>query len=111
MSKQDRQGVRTATDLERKYGFGQSFAEIYDLANDARSAAEAAQGAVSDLDSTLTAEEIFNRLTGGGTEQGVYRGEDGKLYVNANFIGSGKVKAEYIDVENLTVSAANITGN
>lgn len=110
MSKQDRQGVRTATDLERKYGFGQSFAEIYNLANDARAAAEAAQDAVSDLDGNLTAEEIFNRLTGGGVEQGVYRGNDGLLYINAKYINSGKVKAEYIDADNLKVKAANITG-
>lgn len=27
MSKQDRQGVRTAVDLERKYSFGQTFAQ------------------------------------------------------------------------------------
>lgn len=34
--KQDRQGVRTATDLERKYGFGRTFAEIEGIATDAR---------------------------------------------------------------------------
>lgn len=34
--KQDRQGVRTATDLERKYGFGRTFAEIMGIATDAR---------------------------------------------------------------------------
>ncbi len=35
-SKQDRQGVRTATDLEQKYQFGKTFAEILGVANDAR---------------------------------------------------------------------------
>lgn len=34
--KQDRQGVRTATDLERKYNFGKSFAELIGLINDNR---------------------------------------------------------------------------
>lgn len=34
--KQDRQGVRTATDLERKYQFGKTFAELLGIANDAR---------------------------------------------------------------------------
>lgn len=35
-AKQDRQGVRTATDLERKYNFGKTFAEILGIATDAR---------------------------------------------------------------------------
>lgn len=35
-AKQDRQGVRTATDLERKYQFGRQFAEIMGIALDAR---------------------------------------------------------------------------
>lgn len=35
-SKQDRQGVRTASDLERKYGLGKSLAEILGIATDAR---------------------------------------------------------------------------
>lgn len=39
MSKQDRQGVRTAADLERKWQFGKQFTEIMGIANDAREAA------------------------------------------------------------------------
>ena len=35
-AKQDRQGVRTASDLERKYNFGKSFAEVMGIATDAR---------------------------------------------------------------------------
>lgn len=35
-AKQDRQGVRTAADLERKYQFGKQFAEIVGIALDAR---------------------------------------------------------------------------
>lgn len=35
-SKQDLQGVRTASDLERKYGLGKSLAEILGIATDAR---------------------------------------------------------------------------
>lgn len=34
--KQDRQGVRTASDLERKYQFGKQFAEVLGVALDAR---------------------------------------------------------------------------
>jgi uncharacterized cupin superfamily protein len=36
MSKQDRQGVRTAPELEQKYSFGKRFAEILGIATDAR---------------------------------------------------------------------------
>lgn len=36
MSKQDRQGARTPADLERKYNFGKTFAEILGIATDAR---------------------------------------------------------------------------
>jgi hypothetical protein len=39
MSKQDRQGVRTPADLERKWQFGKQFTEIMGIANDAREAA------------------------------------------------------------------------
>lgn len=38
MSKQDRQGVRTAADLERKWQFGKQFSEMMGLVNDARDA-------------------------------------------------------------------------
>lgn len=86
MSKQDRQGVRTATDLEQKYSFGKSFAEVMGIANDARDKAEEASNSVSGLDESLTAEEVFNRLTNNGKSQGLYRDDKGDLYINANFI-------------------------
>lgn len=43
MSKQDRQGARTVSELERKYGlrnFGESFAEVMGLVTDARQATD-----------------------------------------------------------------------
>ena len=42
-AKQDRQGVRTATDLERKYQFDKQFAEIMGIATDARDTAYAVE--------------------------------------------------------------------
>lgn len=36
MSKQDRQGVRTAANLEQKYNFGESFAELMGISRDTR---------------------------------------------------------------------------
>ena len=110
MSKQDRQGARTAADIERKYNFGQTFAEVYGLVSDAQKAAETAINAVDGLDQRLDHEEIFNRLTKYGTVQGIYRGEDDDIYINASYIKSGTIAAEFIDAENLEVAAANITG-
>ena len=45
-TKQDRQGVRTASDLERKYGFGKTFAEILGIATDARDKVDAAESSL-----------------------------------------------------------------
>ena len=106
MSKQDRQGVRTAADLERKYNWGQTFAEVYGLVADAQKAAADALLAVEGLDS----EAIFNRLTDYGRIQGIYRDGDDNIYVNASYIKSGKLAAEYIDAESLSVNAANVMG-
>lgn len=87
-NKMDRQGVRTASQLEQKYQFGKSFAEVMGIAKDAQEAADKAASNVSKLDENLTAEEIFNRLTNNGTSQGLYRDENGELYINAEFIKS-----------------------
>lgn len=80
--KQDRQGARTPTDLEYKYQFGKTFAEIMGIATDARNTAVEA----AELDEKLTQEEIFNRLTNNGEVQAVFRGQDGQLYINAAYI-------------------------
>lgn len=65
--KQDRPYARTATDLERRYNFGKSFAEVIGLAEDAKRTATSAEYAVSELDKSLNSKEIFNRLTNNGT--------------------------------------------
>ena len=109
-AKQDRHGVRTVTDLERKYNFGQSFAEVYGLVSDVQKVAEDVKGAVDELDASLDSEEIFNRLTGYGTQQGIYRGDDGNIYVNASYIKGGTISADLIDADNLEVNAANVKG-
>lgn len=49
MSKQDRQGARTPADLERKYNFDRSFAEIMGIATDARLYAENAQNIATSI--------------------------------------------------------------
>ena len=83
-SKMDLHGVRTAADVERKYNFGKTFAEVMGIANDAQSLARKAV----ELDEDLSAEEIFNRLTNNGTAQGIFRGADGEIYINADYIVS-----------------------
>ena len=51
MSKQDRQGARTVADLERKYNYGKTFAELMGLANDAR---ESVDSLASELRNEIT---------------------------------------------------------
>ena len=102
MSKQDRQGARTVPDLERKYNFGKTFADILGVASDAQDAADRAndaadraQNAVNNLNDELDQEEIFNRLTNNSADQGIYR-ENGKIYVNASFIKTGFISSDLI---------------
>jgi hypothetical protein len=97
MSKQDRHGARTTADLERKYNFGKSFAEVMGLANDARRSAEAAEKRFEGLDHEM----IFKLLTNNGALQGLYRGDDGELYINASFLKSGIIDAAVVEVVNL----------
>jgi hypothetical protein len=103
--KQDRTFARTAADIERKYNFGKSFAEVMGLAEETRKIAEQAETAVSNLDSELTREEIFRRLTNDWTEDGVYRDADGKVYISADMIRAGIIKSKdgkqvVIDLDN-----------
>lgn len=113
MSKQDRQGARTAADIESRYNFRKSFSKVMGIAEDARKIAEQA----SVLDEKMTSEEIFNRLTNNGQLQGLYRGDDGELYVNATYIKSGKLSADLIDGSKLnikngaTIGAWKVSGN
>lgn len=99
-SKQDRQAVRTPSELERKYQFNKSFSEVMGIAKDAQSSAEAASRAVYNLDDSLNQDEIFNRLTANGTIQGIYK-VGGEIYVNASYLKGGTINANLIDVANL----------
>lgn len=63
-------------------------------------AAEEAESAVSDM---LTQQEIFNRLTDGGQSQGIYL-YNGKVYVDATYIGTGYLSANRIEANSIAVS-------
>ena len=62
--------------------------------------------AVDDLDQSLTQQDIFNRLTNNGQTQGIYL-RNGRLYINASYIGSGTLSANYIKGGTLTLGGAN----
>ena len=94
-AKQDRTYPRTAADIERRYNFGKSFAEILGIATDAQDTANQAMDAANRVDKNLTAEEIFNRLTNNGECQGIYR-ENGEIFINASYIQSGEFRADLI---------------
>lgn len=122
MSKQDRVAPRTAEDIERRTNYRQTFAEFAGLvsdaekaAKDAEAAAKAASDAVNNLNNELNQDEIFNRLTNNGEVQGIYRAEDGQVYINASYIVSGElladlIKAGVLKSKNGTISL-DLSGN
>lgn len=89
-SKQDKQGARTVSDLELRYRFGQTFAEVEGIATDAQKAAEEAKKAVEGLDQ----EEILNLLTEDGKWEGIFRDEKGNVYLNGTYIKAGTFTSE-----------------
>ena len=111
-AKQDRQGVRTAAQLEQKAGLTKRFAEVMGIATSARNAAEES---ANKLDEKLTTEEIFNLLTNNGQAQGLYRGEDGELYINASYIVAGILKslnsATKLNLDDGAFTCTDVNGN
>ena len=116
-AKQDRVYPRTVTDVERKYNFGKSFAEVFGLAETARKAAEVAQNAANEAAEAVDAldqDAIFNLLTNNGELMGLFM-QDGQLYINASYLATGIIKSAdgsvSIDLANNEVAiATNIDG-
>lgn len=54
MNRQDRQGARTPAQLEQKYNFNKSFAEVMGIATDARTTAEEAKKVATSMGATST---------------------------------------------------------
>lgn len=58
-------------------------------------------------DANVTAENVFNALTGNGDKQGLfsafYDGGD-KLFINAEYIQAGTLSADHIDTDNLSAT-------
>lgn len=89
MSKQDRQGSRTPADLDRRYSFGKTFAEMLEATDEAKKAAEKAMQSFDGLNQ----DQIFNLLTNNGASQGLYRA-DGDIYINASYIKAGVIASQ-----------------
>lgn len=60
------------------------------------------KNAIGNYDTSLGQDEVFNKLTKGGTEQGIYI-QDGKVYINAKYILAGLLAGERINGRGLKV--------
>lgn len=103
-AKQDKVYPRNAAALDQQYNFGKSFQEVMGVAINAQDTAKTAQKTANQAKEAyegLDQEQIFKLLTNNEEDQGVYRGENGKVYINADFIKSGIIAAALIDVKNL----------
>lgn len=60
------------------------------------------KNAIYNYDTSLGQDEVFNKLTKGGTEQGIYI-QDGKVYINAKYILAGLLAGERINGRGLKV--------
>jgi hypothetical protein len=58
------------------------------------------------LDNSLDQQDIFNRLTNNGVEQGVYL-QNGKLYINGTYIKAGEMSANRLKGGTLTLGGLN----
>lgn len=58
--------------------------------------------AVKEYDTSLGQDEVFNKLTNGGEDQGIYI-HDKKLYINANYILAGVLAGKFINAKGIKV--------
>lgn len=58
--------------------------------------------AVKEYDTSLGQDEVFNKLTNGGEDQGIYI-QDKKLYINANYILAGILAGKFINAKGIKV--------
>lgn len=68
------------------------------------------KNAIDNYDTSLGQDEVFNKLTKGGVEQGIYI-QDGKVYINAKYILAGLLAGERINGRGLKVidDSKNVT--
>lgn len=112
LKKQDRQGVRKASDVEQKYNLSQLNGVNSSVA-EARRAAASAEQAVNNLIANLDQEHIVSYLTNSGAAPAIYL-IDGQLYINASYIKQGVIKSAdgekvVIDLDKGTATFADVT--
>ena len=66
--------------------------------------------AITTYDNNLDQTSVFNKLTNNGLTQGIYL-NNGLLYINASYIGSGTIDTARINVANLFAQNITATGN
>lgn len=59
------------------------------------------------LNKSLNQEEVFNRLTENGTVKGIYM-KDGQLYINADYIASGTLDAELVEIKSKNSTSGDV---
>lgn len=111
LKRQDRQGVRKASDVERKYNLQQLDGVNASVAEAKRAAASAEQ-AVDNLIANLDQEHIVSYLTDSGAAPAIYL-IDGQLYIHASYIKQGVIKSAdgekvVIDLDKGTATFADV---
>lgn len=102
--KQDRQGVRTATDVEQKYNFGKRFAELMGLVTDARESVASSE--------TSLRNEILEQSTKLYRDAERYTVEALKDYVTTDEMGKTVTELESkfeVTAEDITMDFYNNT--
>ena len=102
-------GVNGSTALEGKgmtYAINQRAQPKSVTKEQAQLITEAMEQVETDIDESLTQQEIFNRLTDNGAAQGMVL-LNGQLYVNASYINAGYLSADRIQGGTLTLGGLN----
>ena len=87
---------------------GNELREVDSSDNIAYNANVAANVAYTAVDTKLTQQDVFNRLTNNGQMQGIYM-DSGDIYINASYIKTGYLEADRIQANSISVS--KLTGN
>ena len=61
-------------------------------------------------DATVTSQNVFNALTHGGEMYGCFTAQDGKLYINADYINAGTLSSDLTFTGKIVAQNALITG-
>ena len=97
-------GGQTVTDIAEGAASGALSEAVAHADEAAGSALDSANAYTDALDQSLDQAEVFDRLTDGGAEQGIYL-QGGRLYVNGTYIASGVIDAGLVRAGRIADSA------